>query len=95
MENDFRITEINATFTKKQNLLRWQEQRIKRIIRNGNFVLGASHKRTKGVKQRNLPPSSFPPYYYYYYPDKTLYSSFIGVKTVKSVSRIWGQNNGN
>ena len=49
MENDFRIKEINATFTKKQNLLRWQEQRIKRIIRNGNFVRGVSHKRTKGV----------------------------------------------
>ena len=93
MENDFRIKEINATFTKKQNLLRWQEQRIKRIIRNGNFVRGASHKCTKGVNQRNLPLSSFPPYYYY--PDKTLYSSFIGVKTVESVSRIWGQNNGN
>ena len=55
MENDFRIKEINTTFTKKQNLLRWQKQRIKRIIRNGNFVRGASHKRMKGVNQKKSP----------------------------------------
>ena len=54
MENDFRIKEINATFTKKQNLLRWQKQRIKRIIRNGNFVRGAS-KTYEGGQPKKSP----------------------------------------
>ena len=54
----FKMREMNATATKKQNMLRQQEQSLTGIIRNGNMVRGTSiPKRTKaaeGIKRRNL-----------------------------------------
>ena len=46
------MKEINATFTKKQNLLSDNEYRNKgkQIIREGNFVSGTFPKCAKGVK---------------------------------------------
>ena len=44
------------TFTKKQNVLR-QQNKVKGIIRDGNFIHGTFPKRKKEVKRRNLTTS--------------------------------------
>ena len=44
------------TFTKKQNLLR-QQNKVKRLIRDRNFIRGTFPKRKKEVKRRNLATS--------------------------------------
>ena len=71
VENDFRITNINAkervTFQNEGNseldlnkgqlnLLR-QRNKVKRIIRNGHFVRASFLESTKGVKRRKLATS--------------------------------------
>ena len=103
MENDFRIKHAKErvifqyegnerTTGKKLNL--------KKKIGDGKFVRGSFLKRTKGVKRKILATSGC-------FISSVLtvtsgsrltlikYSSFLGDKNIKSVTRIWGQNSGN
>ena len=85
------MKEINATFTKKQNLLS-DRNKGKRIIQDGNFIHGTFSKRAKGVKQRNLATSRVSLILVNLHPATAVkYSPFFGVNNLKSVSRIGGK----
>ena len=87
------MKEINATFTKKQNLLS-NRNKGKQIIREGNFVSGTFPKimceRSQVKKSGYFKGSS---QFHHYWQISTLpkYSPFFGVKNLKSVSRIGGK----
>ena len=88
------MKEINATFTKKQNLLS-NRNKGKQIIREGNFVSGTFPKilmcERSQVKKSGYFKGSSQFHHYWQISILPKYSPFFGVKNLKSVSRIGGK----
>ena len=101
MESDFRIKEINAkgrvTFQNEENernknLLRQQERRLNVKCETETLFVVLS----LNVKRRHLGTSSSSQFQYFWRISTLVkYSSFLGAKNVRRVSRIWGQEHGN
>ena len=84
------MKEINATFTKKQNLLS-DRNKGKRIIQEGNFVSGTFWCERSQVKKSGYFKGSSQFHRYWQISTLLQYSPFFGVKNLKSVSRIGGK----